>query len=216
MDIEVLENIEIRIPTKQKIVYSAIDLFASKGYTETSVRDIALSVGINASSLYNHFRSKDDILRYLLHDFDVNSENMFNHPNLYEILRKNPTAEGIMTCFEHSLSILADDQNKKTLHVIFQEHHRNAIIRDYVAMLIMEAEDYILKILTILKGLNVIKQDVDPDFWQKTASSLIYTFPNRSMLGIGDGIKNFSGMNLKNLLSYMFNMILQLYGVTEA
>ena len=216
MDISISSTADSRITTKQRILTCAVDLFASKGYTETSVRDIALAVGINASSLYNHFKSKDDILRFLLNDFDEHSENMFNHPDLYEILRKNPTAEGILTCLELSLSILSDAKYQKTLHVIFQEHHRNSIIRDYVAKLLMEAEDYVLKILTILKGFNVIRQDVELDFWQKVASSLIYTFPNRTMIGIGDELQGYSGMDLKSLLHYMFSLILQLHSVAKS
>ena len=213
MDNAISANVDKRIPTRQKIIDSAIELFSSKGYTETSVRDIALAVGINASSLYNHFKSKEEILRHLLESFDKFTENMFNHPDLYNILRKNPTAEGILSCLDISLSVLSDERYQKTLHVIFQEHHRNEIIREYIAKIIQESEDYILRMLTILKGLNIIRQDIKPDFWQKVASSLLYTFPNRTMIGIGDESQDYTGMDLKNLLYYMFSLILQFYSV---
>ncbi|WAH39340.1 TetR/AcrR family transcriptional regulator [Alicyclobacillus dauci] len=49
-------------PTKEKILTVAIDLFSTKGFSAVSIRDITRDVGIRESSLYNHFRNKDDIL----------------------------------------------------------------------------------------------------------------------------------------------------------
>ncbi|WP_160689485.1 TetR/AcrR family transcriptional regulator [Clostridium sp. C2-6-12] len=47
--------------TKEKILYEALNLFSVKGFNAISVRDIAKAVGIKASSLYNHFKNKQDI-----------------------------------------------------------------------------------------------------------------------------------------------------------
>ena len=48
--------------TKKIILNSAIELFYKKGYDQVSIRTIADSVGIKGSSIYNHFKSKEDIL----------------------------------------------------------------------------------------------------------------------------------------------------------
>lgn len=47
--------------TKQRIIEESLDLFSSRGYDAVSVRDIARRVGIKESSLYNHFKNKQDI-----------------------------------------------------------------------------------------------------------------------------------------------------------
>ncbi len=52
--------------TKEKIFEAAVDLFESKGYHGTSVRDIAKVVGIKESSLYNHYNGKITILDAIL------------------------------------------------------------------------------------------------------------------------------------------------------
>ena len=44
------------------IIQSAAYLFKEKGYTATSMRDIAEKIGVEASSLYNHIKSKKEIL----------------------------------------------------------------------------------------------------------------------------------------------------------
>ena len=54
--------------TKEKIFDTAVILFSEEGYKNVSMRDIAKVVGIKASSLYNHYSSKEEIL-YSLLDF---------------------------------------------------------------------------------------------------------------------------------------------------
>lgn len=48
---------------KQLILEAAAVLFRDKGYPATSMRDLARAVNLQASSLYNHISSKQDILR---------------------------------------------------------------------------------------------------------------------------------------------------------
>lgn len=47
--------------TKERILNEALELFARKGYGGISVRDISKAVVIKESSLYNHFKGKQDI-----------------------------------------------------------------------------------------------------------------------------------------------------------
>ncbi len=46
---------------RQVLVNEAARLFGSKGYENTSMRDIAAAVGILPGSLYHHFRSKEEL-----------------------------------------------------------------------------------------------------------------------------------------------------------
>lgn len=47
---------------RRQIVAAASELFASKGFAGTSIRDIAAASGVQSGSLYYHFASKDDLL----------------------------------------------------------------------------------------------------------------------------------------------------------
>ena len=53
---------ENKTNNKDKIFSTAVSLFAKSGYSSVSMRDIASAVGIKASSIYNHFESKEAIL----------------------------------------------------------------------------------------------------------------------------------------------------------
>lgn len=55
--------------TKERIIYEALNLFSTKGFDAISVRDIAKAVGIKASSLYNHFKNKQDIFDTIINKY---------------------------------------------------------------------------------------------------------------------------------------------------
>lgn len=57
---------------KEEILEAAAELFKEKGYAATTVRDIGDRVGIEAASLYNHIKSKDEVLNEIC--FEVGHE----------------------------------------------------------------------------------------------------------------------------------------------
>ncbi|MGB0403692.1 MAG: TetR/AcrR family transcriptional regulator, partial [Salibacteraceae bacterium] len=59
----------IRLASKKKILEAAQQLFATKGYAHTSIQSIASKSGIAKSSVYHHFKTKEDILVSLLDEF---------------------------------------------------------------------------------------------------------------------------------------------------
>jgi AcrR family transcriptional regulator len=59
---------------KGLIMQKAATMFRQRGFAATSMRDLAEAVGIEAASLYNHIRSKNEILEAIC--FDV--ANVYN------------------------------------------------------------------------------------------------------------------------------------------
>ena len=56
--------------TKELILKKALDMFAKSGYDSVSIRDIAKAVNIKESSIYYHFKNKQDILDSLVEKFE--------------------------------------------------------------------------------------------------------------------------------------------------
>jgi AcrR family transcriptional regulator len=48
---------------RESITQAAAKLFRDKGFAATGMRDVAQEVGVEAASLYNHIRSKAELLR---------------------------------------------------------------------------------------------------------------------------------------------------------
>ncbi|MBT4088743.1 MAG: TetR/AcrR family transcriptional regulator [Deltaproteobacteria bacterium] len=54
---------------KERIAQAATDIFIGKGYKNTSLQDIALTVGITKAGIYHYFKTKEEILYYILSSF---------------------------------------------------------------------------------------------------------------------------------------------------
>ncbi|MBQ8092554.1 MAG: TetR/AcrR family transcriptional regulator [Clostridia bacterium] len=52
--------------TKERILAAALDQFSQKGYAGTNIRELTASQGLAKSSMYKHFKSKEDIWNALL------------------------------------------------------------------------------------------------------------------------------------------------------
>jgi len=74
--------------TADRILDAAEDLFAEKGYSATSLGDVADRVGIRSPSLYNHFKNKEAlyraVLERLLTDFAAPMQELDSGPVTYE------------------------------------------------------------------------------------------------------------------------------------
>ena len=81
---------------KDVIVSKAATLFREKGYKAASMRDLAEAVGVEAASLYNHIKSKSELLhelvfsvanKFVLKMDEIESENISSLEKMEKLLR---------------------------------------------------------------------------------------------------------------------------------
>ena len=78
--------------TRERILEAALDLFARQGFAGTSVRQLARTVGLRESSLYNHFAGKEAIYHALIDAHGpASSADRLRGP-AFRALRDDPTA----------------------------------------------------------------------------------------------------------------------------
>ena len=80
--------------TKEHILIEATLLFALRGYSDVSMRDIAERVGITAAGLYNHFANKEDLWEAVLEHI-INLYHLY-HEQLEEALKDAQTLEQLV------------------------------------------------------------------------------------------------------------------------
>ena len=115
--------------TKEKILKHALKLFSSKGFKATTVRDIAGSIGMKQSALYNHFKNKDEILETLIRDLTSSAiVTLFDNKDASELHKEGKSLlMGIATTFK---LLSFDGQNEALFKLLMQELFRNERIRE--------------------------------------------------------------------------------------
>ena len=78
---------EIRGVRKQKIMDTALELFALEGFDVTSISNIASKAGISKGLLYNYFESKEDLIRTIIYK-GLESMSRFIDPNRDGVLTR--------------------------------------------------------------------------------------------------------------------------------
>ncbi len=89
--------LKIREVTRQKIMDSALELFANEGYHPTSISDIARKAGVSKGLMYNYFESKEVLLKeiifsginFLADSFDPNRDGILTHEELIHFIRQS-------------------------------------------------------------------------------------------------------------------------------
>ena len=115
--------------TKEKILKHALKLFSSKGFKATTVRDIAGSIGIKQSALYNHFKNKDEILETLIHDLTTSAiVTLFDDKDASELHKEG---KSLLMSIATTFKLLSfDGQNEALFKLLMQEIFRNERIRE--------------------------------------------------------------------------------------
>lgn len=98
------------VGTKSKIFDSAIELFKQKGFNDVRLKDIADQVGIQQSTIYNHFESKQEILD-TIYDFYC-SHFLIDRLSLeeMELVLSNKSVMDIIGCISY---VFKEDYLKK-------------------------------------------------------------------------------------------------------
>lgn len=129
---------------KDVIVSKAATLFREKGYKAASMRDLAEAVGVEAASLYNHIKSKSELLhelvfnvanRFVMKIDEIESENVSALKKMEKILRFH-----ITEMINHYEEVYVSDREWKHLSDPYLSNYQNQrrVYRKRLAAIIEE------------------------------------------------------------------------------
>ena len=87
---------ENNLDTKTRIFNASLRLFATGGVENATTRSIANAAGIKSASIYNHYKSKDEILEDCYKYFAEHSNELRMTPIQYLPLLQNSTKEEVI------------------------------------------------------------------------------------------------------------------------
>ena len=145
---------------KEKIFDNSIDLFSEFGYDRVTIRQIASSVGIKESSIYNHYKSKESILDEILdyYIFEMTKE---------EIPISNAGANldiGFDYFYKKGLELyvskLSEERMMKITRIILIESYHNDKIKEFVkTSIIRYAIEGWIELFELMKEKGLIRKD---------------------------------------------------------
>jgi len=135
---------EKNISRKDVIVSKAATLFREKGYKAASMRDLAEAVGVEAASLYNHIKSKSELLHELVFSVankfvikldEIESEPISSLQKMEKILRFH-----ISEMIHHYEEVYVSDREWKHLSDPYLSNYQNQrrVYRKRLAAIIEE------------------------------------------------------------------------------
>lgn len=110
--------------TKEKILDAALNLFSQRGYSGTSMSDIAASLNLTKAALYKHYGSKEEILDSLFDRIEAYySENFGSKEHLPEAFG---SADGLVSLTMRMVDFTVnDDRIVKVRKILTIEQFRN-------------------------------------------------------------------------------------------
>ena len=115
---------------KQQIELRATELFKNKGYSATSMRDLAQVLGIEAASLYSHIKSKEEILQKIC--FRIAKE-FFEAKDRIENQDGSPTKRLKLAMAAH-IEVITKDADASTVFFHEWRHLSEPYISDFLQM----------------------------------------------------------------------------------
>ena len=89
---------------KEQIIQSALKLFASKGFYNTTIPDIASSIKMSVGNMYNYFKSKDILAQEIIKFISIYLGKKLRKINEENISTKEKTKKIIEIYFKIALS----------------------------------------------------------------------------------------------------------------
>jgi TetR/AcrR family acrAB operon transcriptional repressor len=102
--------------TRRDILKAALDLFHAKGYTRTTLEEIARSAGVTRGAIYWHFKDKADLFNGLKNEIECSTETRVEDLLLLSVNELSDIRENILRLYRN---LENDEHFKKFFELIF-------------------------------------------------------------------------------------------------
>ncbi|MCL2124595.1 MAG: TetR/AcrR family transcriptional regulator [Oscillospiraceae bacterium] len=133
----IIQDFGYNSETKNSIVYTAVKLFALKGFNAVGTRDIAKAVGMNIASIYYYYESKEALLEDILDNVEKGYIHYYEWL-INESKRAESLEEYLDVLFNKELLDMAAPLVCLGISLAIKEQHSNAHAKKLVVELFTE------------------------------------------------------------------------------
>ena len=151
------------MPTKERILYAALDLFSEKGYDGVGVDLIAENAGLKGPSLYRHYKGKEDIFSSLIDMVESHYTKGFGLKNT-EVGFPESMDDFIDDAMGRIQFTMHDDVIRKTRRILAMEQFRSKRMAELATRYYLEnLQQMYAGSLAGLMERGILKKD-DPEY----------------------------------------------------
>ncbi|MDP4178923.1 MAG: TetR family transcriptional regulator [Bacillota bacterium] len=147
--------------TKQNILDTALKLFSKRGYSAVSIRDIGNIVGIKESTIYYHFKNKQDIFDELLKRFEkITNEKPIKFSKEFNKITKVEKEAFIQVGLGILKNYFLETEILQFIRMLMIEQHVNKAAADLYEQVIFEIPlKHNVSVFDALMKMNCFKND---------------------------------------------------------
>lgn len=197
------------MPTKERILYAALDLISEKGYDGVGVDLIAENAGLKGPSLYRHYKGKEDIFHSLIDMVESHYMEGFGFKNAQKEFPESmdDLIESAMGRIQFTMH---DDAICKTRRILAMEQFRSERMAELTTRYHLEnLQKFYADVFAEMMEKGVLKQD-DPQ-----SLALEFVAPATLLLHIYDRQPEREAEVLERIRKH-FEHFAKVYGKEEA
>lgn len=165
-----------RTNKRKLIIARSAELFRTRGYSATSMRDIADAVGMEAASLYNHIKAKTDLLREIIFGISAHCN---EHLDTLQQSQKTP-AEKIEEVIRFHVRLMVNRYDEYSVMTHDWNHLPDEMLQEFAGLrrkYVQQLEEIVARgiaagefknITPYVVVLNILSAVMGLEFWQRS------------------------------------------------
>jgi AcrR family transcriptional regulator len=127
---------------KTQIEIAATELFRKKGYSATSMRDLAQAVGVEAASIYSHIKNKEELLANIC--FRIADSFMESKKRVESI--SLPADEQLLLAIQAHVQVIINNLDASAVFLHEWRHLSTELLAEFIALR-KSYENYLIRII---------------------------------------------------------------------
>lgn len=195
-----ISGVTLKSTTRQKIIISASECFSLKGFSATSISDIAKVAGISQGAMYNHFKGKSDLIVAIVNEEMEQALATYAQPydcssleRIYQLVRTCVMKTSLPVCPRLWTEIMAESARNAQVKTCFIDSDKairgalQKIIEDGIArkeFSNINPQECSIVLFALIDGL-ISRRAINPEFhldkhlssFQNTITNLLKSSP---------------------------------------